>query len=221
MNYRSDLSPTHRKASGREDGAASHPALPPRGHPRAGRDSPPEGDARDSRATEKYFEIAQIPRLSRREAAAAIGKSTPQDREAIGFALFDKARNELLQALGARQAGGTDPIMAIRTVMWLSPGAGRRLRRELMQVLGRLQREQRPERSRLGGEGKSRRRNVKRYALTISMVPMAGGDGPAGCAAEIECHKTPRIDDDAAHCKFTENSHRVPSARARSLPVLC
>lgn len=118
-------------------------------------------------ATEKYFEIAQIPRLSRRQAAAALRKSTVQDREAIGFALFDQARNELLQALGARQAGGTDPIMAIRTVAWLSPAAARRLRRELMQVLGRLRREQKPEGS------KHRRRNAKRYALTISMVPTA------------------------------------------------
>lgn len=40
-------------------------------------------------ATEKYFEIAQIPRLSRRQTAAALRRSTPQDREAIGSAVFD------------------------------------------------------------------------------------------------------------------------------------
>ena len=118
-------------------------------------------------ATEKYFEIAQIPQLSGKEAADAIRKSTPQDREAIGYALFDLARTELLQALAARRAGGTDPIMAIRTLAWLSPQSARKLRRELVRVLARLQRK----RSRLEGEGKVRGRNMKRYALTISMVP--------------------------------------------------
>jgi len=131
-------------------------------------------------ATEKYFEIARSPLLSSRESANVLHKSTARDREAVGFALFDQARNELLQALAGGLAEGRQPFMAVRAVAWLSPAVARGLQRDLANVFERLRRERKREKARDRGSDESRRRKLKRYSLTIAMIPTAEEAGGPG-----------------------------------------
>jgi hypothetical protein len=119
-------------------------------------------------ATEKYYEVT--PNLRLTAGASALRESTAQDRRAIGAALLDRARDELTQALAPRRGVEKDPLMAIRAVALLSPRAAKELQRELTAVLKRLRlRQKKSRRARHAGD--RAKRGLKRYALTISLVP--------------------------------------------------
>lgn len=125
-------------------------------------------------ATEKYYEVArQQLRAQARSGAEALRGSTARDREAIGLALFDQARSELMRALETGALENKRPLMAIRAVARVTPQAARRLHRDLVAVLKRLQQEQREQKKARVRDGASARprRELERYALTIALVP--------------------------------------------------
>src|SRR5205085_7695770 len=120
-------------------------------------------------ATEKYFELVPSPLRSSRGVADALRDGAPRDREAVGFAVFDQARNELVKALAAGLPRRGGPLMAVRLVARLSPAAARRLRRDLVALIESLRRDHRRERERRGdgaGQADGRRRGHRRFALT-------------------------------------------------------
>jgi DNA-binding transcriptional ArsR family regulator len=120
-------------------------------------------------ATEKYFEAVAHRFEADAEAAALGQKSAGRDHAAIGFLLFDQARDELMRVLAAE--GGAKPaaLMAIRGVMRLSPAAAKELMKELQELLLRIAKSADHER----GAGGGRRRKLERYSLTIALLPAA------------------------------------------------
>jgi DNA-binding transcriptional ArsR family regulator len=130
-------------------------------------------------ATEKYYEVSRDSLRSLvRGAPGALRQATPQDRAAISFALFDRARGELMRALETGALEKKRPLMAIRAVARLTPGAARRLHRYLVAVIRRLKREQkrvalrnpRGGGRRAGASARPKRRG-ERYSLTIALIP--------------------------------------------------
>jgi DNA-binding transcriptional ArsR family regulator len=118
-------------------------------------------------ATEKYYEVPResLQSLSR-DAPGALRHATPEDRAAISFALFDRARGELMRALDAGALEKKRELMAVRVLARLTPDASRRLHRELVAVIRRLQRHKKAAPS---SERSSRK--LVRYSLTIAMIP--------------------------------------------------
>ena len=123
-------------------------------------------------ATEKYFEIVRGPLIPE---SGSLEGSTARDHEAIALTLFDRARNEMVRALAAGAADGKQPMIAARAVARLSPADARHVHAELVRVLRSLRRK-REER-----QASPSRRNRRRYALTIAMVPTFddGGSEPS------------------------------------------
>jgi predicted transcriptional regulator len=116
-------------------------------------------------ATEKYFEVSRESLQSMTEGAPdALRKATPQDRAAVSFALFDRARGELLRALEAGAIEKKREIMAVRAISRLTPAEARRVHRELAAVIERLKRRKKD------GTAPARRK-LLRYSLTMALIP--------------------------------------------------
>jgi DNA-binding transcriptional ArsR family regulator len=130
-------------------------------------------------ATEKYFALARQPlRSLGRDGTDAMRQATARDRMAISVTLFDRARGELMRALDAGALENKRPLIAIRALARTTPSGARRLQRDLMAVIRRLQRDK-PRRAQrhsgvAGGPEDSRRRR-QRYSLTIALIPIEEG----------------------------------------------
>jgi hypothetical protein len=131
-------------------------------------------------ATEKYFTLARQPlRSLGREGTDAMRQATIRDRMAISVTLFDRARGELIRALDAGALERKRPLMAIRALARTTPSGARRLHRNLVAMIQRLQRGKKggaPRHTEGGGEpdgGPERsRRRLQRYSLTIALIPI-------------------------------------------------
>lgn len=106
--------------------------------------------------TEKYYEASK--RVGPFGKEAIKDKDARRDLAAMGFVVFDQARNELAKALASEDE--PENLVAVRAVFRLSPKAARELQKELLDVLKKMRTREKPAR------GKTRR-----YALTIAMVP--------------------------------------------------
>src|SRR5258708_22374577 len=92
-------------------------------------------------------------------------KAGARDREAMGFDDFDKARQELVKALTGAEEQLPENLMAVRSVLRLSPRAAKQLRKELLAILTRLREEKKQT---LGTRSK---RALRRYSLTLALIP--------------------------------------------------
>jgi DNA-binding transcriptional ArsR family regulator len=117
--------------------------------------------------TEKYFEAVTKSFLAdAREALRDQGNT--RDHAAVAMVVFDQARNELMRALGTAAAyEPSTALVAIRSVLRLSPRAAKQLTKKLQDLLAGL---------RLGqespGSSKTRRSPLRRrYSLTIALIP--------------------------------------------------
>jgi DNA-binding transcriptional ArsR family regulator len=109
--------------------------------------------------TEKYFEVTQSQLL------AKVDEELLQNEEAqaaMGFVLFDQAREELARALSSGPGRGS--VAAVRGILRLSRAEAKRLRKELIALLTRVS-----ERS-CEVDTKSRTKR-RRYTLTIALLP--------------------------------------------------
>jgi len=125
--------------------------------------------------TEKYFE-AVTTRLEPVELKDALRKKgNRRDLAAMGFVVFEQARNELARALALDPGDAAENLMAIRGVLRMSPAAAKRLRKELLGVVKRLQNRSGSSQKRRSGSASQRARG--RYSLTIALLPTdQGGD---------------------------------------------
>ena len=111
--------------------------------------------------TEKYFEASAQRFLAGTETASLLGKDAPT-QAAVGFVLFDQAREELVHALGADPPPGV--LMAVRGILRLSKSQAKRLQKELLALLKRA--------SEVAGESSpASRAKRQRYTLTIALLP--------------------------------------------------
>src|SRR5207244_2505489 len=93
-------------------------------------------------ATEKYFALSrQSLRSLGRDGEDGLRQATTRDRTAISVTLFDRARGELMRALDAGALDKKRPMIAIRALARTTPSGARRLQRDIMAVIRRLQRE--------------------------------------------------------------------------------
>ena len=122
-------------------------------------------------ATEKYFEAVTRGLDARSAPAAAAEDAAPGDYAALGMVLFDEARNEFVQAIGRCGPSGARDIVALRTLVNLSPRQLAGLRRRLVEVVKDIPRAAR------GREGAGGRSTRRRYALTIALVPVDASGG--------------------------------------------
>jgi DNA-binding transcriptional ArsR family regulator len=116
-------------------------------------------------ATEKYFEAVANTFTADAQAAAVGRKGARRDHAAMGFVVFDQAREELVHALASGKLEDAEALMALRVSMRLSPKAAKRLKRQLLDLVRSLR-----VNSQRAGEPKARR-ELARYALTIALVP--------------------------------------------------
>ncbi|HEX4965847.1 MAG TPA: helix-turn-helix domain-containing protein [Thermoanaerobaculia bacterium] len=116
--------------------------------------------------TEKYFEAVSHSVMPEAQSVVHGGK---RDHAAVGFVVFDQARNELVQALAAGP-DETKTLMAVRAVVRLSPSQAKRMGKELRELLKRLVAEVREQSPRT-------RKKRSRYSLTIALVPADQGAG--------------------------------------------
>ena len=131
-------------------------------------------------ATEKYFALARQPlRSLGRDGTDAMRQATIRDRMAISVTLFDRARGELMRALDAGALEKKRPLMAIRALARTTPSGARRLQRDLVAVIRRLQSKKKrgaPRHSEDVGEPdgghEHSRRSRQRYSLTIALIPI-------------------------------------------------
>jgi DNA-binding transcriptional ArsR family regulator len=118
--------------------------------------------------TEKYFE-AVTTRIEPGELKDALrNKGNRRDLAAMGFLVFDHARNELVRALASDPGDAPEALMVVRGVLRISPTAAKRLRKELLGVVKRFARRQRR-------SGAASRRARGRYSLTIALLPTDQG----------------------------------------------
>jgi DNA-binding transcriptional ArsR family regulator len=118
--------------------------------------------------TEKYFETTKNRFLAKTEAAALLQDEATQ--AAMGFVLFDQAREELVRALGSDPSLGS--VMAVRGILQLSKSEAKRLQKELVALIKRV--------SEKPGESESRSRTKRRrYTLTIALLPADRDGGEA------------------------------------------
>jgi DNA-binding transcriptional ArsR family regulator len=90
---------------------------------------------RNRGATEKYFEPAAQRFLTGAKASGLVRKAARRDRAAMGFVVFDQARNELVSALASSTNAASDPLLAIRGVLRMSRGAAGRLKSDRRSAL--------------------------------------------------------------------------------------
>ena len=115
--------------------------------------------------TEKYFEATKNRFLAGTEAEALLQDEATQ--AAMGFVLFDQAREELVRALGSAPSPGS--LMAVRGILRLSKSEAKRLQKELVALVKRV--------SETPGESAPQpRKKRQRYTLTIALLP-ADRDG--------------------------------------------
>jgi DNA-binding transcriptional ArsR family regulator len=126
---------------------------------------------RNRGTTEKYFEVVSNRLVGGPEAAAPGRKEARRTQAAMGFVLFDQARKELVQALAVNPESSPDALIAVRGVMRLSRKAARQVQKELLDLLGRLQKSAASERN------ASSRTKLTRYSLTIALLPTDEGGG--------------------------------------------
>jgi DNA-binding transcriptional ArsR family regulator len=115
--------------------------------------------------TEKYFEAVTKRFLAdARETLRDQGNT--RDHAAVAMVLFDQARNELIRALGTAAADEPPTLVAIRSVLHLSPRAAKQLTKKLQDLLAGLHPGQESP-----GSSKTRRSPRRRYSLTIALIP--------------------------------------------------
>ncbi|HEX3557218.1 MAG TPA: helix-turn-helix domain-containing protein [Thermoanaerobaculia bacterium] len=120
--------------------------------------------------TEKYFEAVKH-RVVTEAKNVPFGDAARRDLEAMGFVVFDRARNELARALAALKDTGHPELLAIRGVFHLTPSAAKKLRKELTELLAGLRRAADAKR---GSRSKAKR---GRYSLTIALLPTDDAEG--------------------------------------------
>jgi DNA-binding transcriptional ArsR family regulator len=111
---------------------------------------------RNRGTTEKYFE-AVAHRIMGEPSTVFDEKSAA----AVSVVLFDQAREELVRALASGRADPPNAVLAIRGVLRLSKREATRLRKELLEVLKRIQ----------GVAGAKSRSRRERYSLTVALLP--------------------------------------------------
>jgi len=111
--------------------------------------------------TEKYYERADPMRPMRKEVLK--DKNARRDLAAMGFVVFDQARNELVKALAAGDV--PENLIAVRAVFHLTPREATVLRKELTDVVKRLRERHKPSRAKR-----------RKYSLTMAMVPTEEGE---------------------------------------------
>jgi DNA-binding transcriptional ArsR family regulator len=114
---------------------------------------------RNRGTTEKYFEAVAHRIMG--------GPSTVFDEKsaaAVSVVLFDQAREELVRALASGRAEELGTVLAIRGVLRLSKREAKRLRKELLEVIKRVQ----GPRSAAGAKS---RKACERYSLTVALLP--------------------------------------------------
>jgi DNA-binding transcriptional ArsR family regulator len=114
-------------------------------------------------ATEKYFEVV-TGGLDPSRTSTRRPRAGDRDNAALGLMLFGQARNELVRALAGRAGGRRPDILAARGVIRLSPKQAAKLRVELTSLLQSLG-------CTPGGEDRPARGGLRRYSLTIALVP--------------------------------------------------
>jgi DNA-binding transcriptional ArsR family regulator len=119
-------------------------------------------------ATEKYFEAVAHRFEVSEPAVAELGqKRARRDRAAMGFVVFDQARNELVRVLASDDV--PEAMLAIRGVLLLSPARAKRLEKQLLELLEGLR--SRPRRE----SGRGSRAKLRRYSLTLALLPADPG----------------------------------------------
>jgi DNA-binding transcriptional ArsR family regulator len=122
--------------------------------------------------TEKYFEATKSRFLAGKGAEAAALLQDEATQAAMGFLLFDQAREELARALGSNLEPGTlGTLLAVRGILQLSKGEAKRLQKELVALVKRV--------SEPGEGGASSRTKRRRYTLTIALLPADRDGGEA------------------------------------------
>lgn len=106
--------------------------------------------------TEKYYEAKDPMRPFDKEVLK--DKAARRDLAAMGFVVFDQARNELVKTLAAD--GVPENLVAVRAVFHLTPKEARELRKELVEVVKHLRERHKPSRAK-----------KRKYALTLALVP--------------------------------------------------
>jgi DNA-binding transcriptional ArsR family regulator len=110
--------------------------------------------------TEKYFETTQDRFMAKADPAALLQDEATQ--AAVGFMVFDQAREELLRALSSTPSPRS--LMAVRGILSLSKTEAKRLRKELVELFKRVS--DRPDE-----QGRPSRTKRRRYTLTIALLP--------------------------------------------------
>lgn len=116
--------------------------------------------------TEKYFEVTQSQLLAKTDEELLRNEEA---QAAMGFVLFDQAREELVRALSTSPRPGT--VVAVRGILRLSRAEAKRLRKELVALVKRA--------SEPGGSDAGSRTKRKRYTLTIALLPAERDGGEA------------------------------------------
>jgi DNA-binding transcriptional ArsR family regulator len=106
--------------------------------------------------TEKYYEARNPLRPMEKEVLK--DKRARRDLAAMGFVVFDQARNELVKALASDDL--PENLVAARAVFHLTPKEAKELRKDLVEVLKRLRERHKPSRTKR-----------RKYALTMALVP--------------------------------------------------
>jgi uroporphyrinogen-III synthase len=91
----------------------------------------------------------------------------------LGLVVFDQARNELVKALAAATEEEPPTLVAVRSVLRLSPRAAKQLRKELQELLERLHFSQKSAQE--SARGSKSRTTLRRYSLTLALVPTEPG----------------------------------------------
>jgi DNA-binding transcriptional ArsR family regulator len=122
--------------------------------------------------TEKYFEAVSTRLLTGTQEALR-EKGTRRDHAALGLVVFDQARNELVRALAAEKGGVPPSLVAVRSVLRLSPRAAKQLAKKLQDLLASLRFGQ-------SAPASKPRRALRRYSLTVALIPAdQGGEDDA------------------------------------------
>jgi DNA-binding transcriptional ArsR family regulator len=116
--------------------------------------------------TEKYFEVTQSQLLAKTDEELL---QNEEAQAAMGFVLFDQAREELARALSAGPERGS--VVAVRGLLRLSRAEAKRLRKELVALLTRA--------SKACESAAKSRTKRRRYTLTIALLPADRDGGEA------------------------------------------
>jgi len=115
--------------------------------------------------TEKYFEAVKHRIVTEAKEVRFGDPAVQRDLEAMGFVVFDQARNELARALATLKDEEKTELLAIRGVFHLTPSAAKKLRKELAGLLTGLRQAADAKRSLRS------RAKLGRYSLTIALLP--------------------------------------------------